>query len=168
MFKVQLSKSFSRAAQGLISLSVAAIVSWVAILYVGFTRCPSDPKVYLWDWSSLEDKGSRAENFIASHLLKAVNWRADNGFGDYRLYFLNDKDKREVDFPVTRNDTPWFMVEAKPGQSSLSKSLKYFHEKIEVPHAFQESFTVDYVNADCFAKSRPTIVQVKTLLSQPA
>ncbi len=32
------------------------------------------PKVYLWDWSLIDDVGRRNENFIASHLLKAVTF----------------------------------------------------------------------------------------------
>jgi len=31
-----------------------------------------EPKYYLWDWSQCSDVGARNENFIASHLLKAV------------------------------------------------------------------------------------------------
>ncbi len=125
------------------------------------------PKVYLWNWSLIANTGARAENFIASHLLKAVHWWTDNGFGEYGLYFLRDKDKREVDFLVTRNYKPWFLVEVKVEQSkSISKDLFYFQEKLLVPHAFQVALTMDFVNADCFSKNDPTIVPAKTLLSQ--
>ena len=34
------------------------------------------------------------------------------------------------------------------------------------PHAFQVSFALDYVDADCFTRSTPTIVPAKTFLSQ--
>ncbi|MDR1057518.1 MAG: DUF4143 domain-containing protein [Coxiellaceae bacterium] len=54
-----------------------------------------EPKVYLWNWSSITDKGDKAENFVACHLLKAVHFWTDYGFGDYDLYFLRDKEKRE-------------------------------------------------------------------------
>ena len=32
-----------------------------------------EPKCYLWDWSLIQDYGSKIENFVAVHLLKAVN-----------------------------------------------------------------------------------------------
>lgn len=40
------------------------------------------PKVYLWDWSVINDPGAQAENFVASHLLKAVHFWTDIGLGD--------------------------------------------------------------------------------------
>jgi uncharacterized protein len=36
-----------------------------------------EPKIYLWDWSEVDDVGKRAENFIASHLLKATHFWED-------------------------------------------------------------------------------------------
>ena len=86
---------------------------------------------------------------------------------DYQLYFLRDKDKREVDFLVTRNHEPWFLVEAKTEEKKpLSKDLSYFQKQTNAPHAFQAAFSMDYVDADCFSTRRPTIVPVNTLLSQ--
>lgn len=163
-----------------VRVSVDTVRRWIKILeslYYCFTLQPwsknvsrsllKQPKVYLWNWSLIANTGARAENFIASHLLKAVHWWTDNGFGEYGLYFLRDKDKREVDFLVTRNYKPWFLVEVKLEQSrSISKYLFYFQEKLLVPHAFQVALTMDFVNADCFSKNEPTIVPAKTLLSQ--
>ncbi|MDY6955077.1 MAG: DUF4143 domain-containing protein, partial [Thermodesulfobacteriota bacterium] len=125
------------------------------------------PKVYLWDWSVLDDSGAKSENFVASHLLKAVHWWTDNGLGEYDLYFLRDKEKREVDFLVTRNEKPWFLVEVKAEEKRhVSKDLYYFQEKTGAPHAFQASLSMDYVDVNCFSTHRPTIVPVCTLLSQ--
>ncbi len=50
------------------------------------------------------------------------------------LYFLRDVDKREVDFLVTINDKPWFAVEAKLGETSLSPSLLYFKDRLSIPY----------------------------------
>ena len=30
------------------------------------------PKMYLWDWSQIEDEGNRLKNIVASHLLKTL------------------------------------------------------------------------------------------------
>ena len=37
------------------------------------------PKLYLWDWSMIDDLGARHENLIAAHLLKAIHLWEDRG-----------------------------------------------------------------------------------------
>lgn len=125
------------------------------------------PKVYLWDWSDITDIGAKAENFVASHLLKAVHCWTDCGLGDYGLYFLRDKEKREVDFLVTKDHKPWFIVEVKhSSNSSLNKNLFVFQQQTKAAHAFQVAFDMKPVVQDCFAHHKPIIVPVQTLLSQ--
>jgi len=77
------------------------------------TALRKDPKTYLWDWSQNPNPGARTENLIASHLLKAVHWWNDSGLGDYELFYLRTKDQKEVDFLITENSQPWFLVEVK-------------------------------------------------------
>lgn len=126
-----------------------------------------EPKVYLWDWSMVQDEGSRFENFVASHLLKAVSFWNESGLGDYGLYFIRTKDQKEVDFLVTQNDTPWFLVEAKHScKGSISKALMDFHEILGTQHAFQVIYDLPYVDKSCFDVHTPTIVPAKTFLSQ--
>ncbi|OGT08744.1 MAG: hypothetical protein A2X78_02425 [Gammaproteobacteria bacterium GWE2_37_16] len=125
-----------------------------------------EPKIYLWDWADIEDIGAKTENFVAAHLLKAVHFWTDYGFGDFQLHFLRDKEKREVDFLVTKNDQPWFLVEVKVSDTNLSKSLELFQNQTGAKHAFQVVFNMDYVDADCFAKNKPIVVPLKTFLSQ--
>ena len=94
-----------------VNVSIETIQRWLSTLeslYYCFSIKPwfknvakslrKQPKVYLWDWSVIRDEGKRAENFIASHLLKAVHYWTDMGLGDYGLHYLRDKLKREVDF----------------------------------------------------------------------
>lgn len=126
-----------------------------------------EPKYYLWDWAQVVDPGARAENFVASHLLKAVHFWTDTGLGRYDLYYIRDKDKREVDFVVVRNDEPWFLVEVKMSNSKgISPSLGYFQSTTGAKHAFQVVIDLPYVNRDCFQEVRPVIVPAKTFLSQ--
>jgi len=126
-----------------------------------------EPKLYLWDWSIIENKGQKLENFIASHLLKAIHFWTDRGFGDYGLYFLRDKEKREVDFLVTKDGKPWFLVEVKASANGgLSKSLFYFQEQTVASHAFQVVFDLPFVNQNCFSHHKPIIVPASTFLSQ--
>lgn len=125
------------------------------------------PKIYLWDWSLIKDEGRLQENFIASHLLKAVHYWTDTGFGDYDLFYLRDKEKREVDFLVTKNKKPWFLVEVKKSANqSISEHLYYYQQQLKVPHAFQVVMDMDYVDVDCFSYKTPVIVPAVTFLSQ--
>ncbi len=125
------------------------------------------PKIYIWDWSLISDQGARNENFIACHLLKAVHWWTDIGLGHYQLYFIRDKEKREVDFLITRDEQPWLLVEVKSsGNANLSPHLAFFQEKTEAMYAMQVAINLDYVAEDCFAVKTPVIVPAKTFLSQ--
>ena len=125
------------------------------------------PKVFLWDWSSVAADGARRENFIAAHLLKAVHWWTDIGLGDFGLYYVRDKAKREVDFLVTRDGVPWFLAEVKSTVGrALSPALGYFQRQIGASHAFQIAMDAEYVDVDCFMQTRPIEVPALTLLSQ--
>lgn len=96
------------------------------------------PKVYLWDWSPIADEGARNENFIASHLLKNVHWWTDSGLGSFDLYYVRDKQQREVDFLVTKDKAPFMLVECKTSmQAPLSPALALFQKSLSAPYAFQ-------------------------------
>lgn len=126
-----------------------------------------EPKFYLWDWSLCVNDGSRAENFIALALLKAINYWNDMGFGDYKLHYLRDKEKREVDFLVVKNNQPWMLVEAKhKNNKSISPHLYYFQDQLKAEYALQVVIEMDYVNKNCFVGPEPLIVPAKTFLSQ--
>lgn len=153
--------------------------SWVEILvagYLGFLVRPyhrnlskalrKEPKWYLRDWSGLSEKGSRAETLIACHLLKAVEYWTDTGQGKFELRYIRDKQKREVDFVVLRDGTPWFLVEVKQSDTQLSPNLKHFHEATGARHAFQVVLDLDHEPIDCFDYTRPIVVPARTFLSQ--
>ena len=124
------------------------------------------PKWYLRDWANISDEGKRAETFIACHLLKAVEGWTDLGYGDFELGYLRDKAKREVDFIVVRDGEPWFLVEAKNGDTSLSGNLEHFQQQTGAKHAFQVVVDADYVDRDCFSYTQPVVVPARTFLSQ--
>ena len=125
-----------------------------------------DPKMYLWDWSLVEDKGARFENMVASHLKKAVDFWNEAGLGVYGLYFIRTKEKKEVDFLVVANNKPLFLVEAKYKAQQLSPTLREFHQKLGTDHAFQVVYDMPYVDRSCFEEKDPIIVPAKTFLSQ--
>ena len=163
-----------------VRVSVDTVRRWVAALcdlHLGFLVRPwfnnvsrslrKEPKWYLRDWASIGDAGQRAETFVACHLLKAVEGWNDMGLGAFQLGYLRDKEKREVDFLVARDGKPWFLVEAKHGDESMSPYLKRYQERIGAPFAFQVTANADHVGQDCFANpGPPLIVPARTLLSQ--
>jgi predicted AAA+ superfamily ATPase len=69
--------------------SIRRWISVLASLYFCFQIRPwsknisrsilKNPKIYLTDWSIVENPGAKHENFIACHLQKAVNWWQDLG-----------------------------------------------------------------------------------------
>lgn len=162
-----------------VKASSPTIQRWIKALsnlYFCFTLQPwsrniskslrKQPKVFLWDWTMAPDTGARNENFIASHLLKATQFWTDRGFGSYELYYLRDTAKREVDFLVTKNDEPWFLVEAKTSDQGISPSLSYFQQQTKAPFAFQVSIDSPFIDRDCFIEGIPLRVPARTFLSQ--
>jgi predicted AAA+ superfamily ATPase len=133
-----------------LEVSHRAVTRWLNILetfYYHFRIYPfarknirsikKEPKLYLWDWSEVEDPGVRLENMVASHLLKLCHFLCD--YEGYRaeLFFLRNVDKKEVDFLVTIDGKPWFAVETKLSSKDVDKSINYFRERINIPHVYQ-------------------------------
>ena len=48
--------------------------------------------------------------------------------GEFELWYIRDREKREVDALVTRDNQPWLMVEVKLNDLNLSKSLQRFSQ----------------------------------------
>jgi hypothetical protein len=116
-------------------------------MYVCFRLAPYGPpkvravkkerKLYLWDWSSIEEPGPRFENLVALQLLKYCHWVEDTQGYDMDLRFLRDTDRREVDFVVLRDRKPIFGVECKSGEKAISGAIRYFAERTSVPRFYQ-------------------------------
>jgi len=163
-----------------IQVSIDTVRRWISTLcnlHLGFLVRPwyknvsrslrKEPKWYLRDWSVIDDPGDKAETFIACHLLKAVDGWNDLGLGDFKLGYLRDKNQREVDFIVVKNDKPWFLAEVKNTENALSPSLKYHQQQLKAPFAFQIVIEQEHVDVDCFTKQgRAVIVPATTFLSQ--
>lgn len=96
-----------------------------------------EPKMYLWDWSQIENEAGKLENIVASHLLKFAHFLCDTEGHKAELFFLRDLDGREVDFLVTVNKKPWLAVEVKTVADQNLTNLKYFQRKLNIPFAYQ-------------------------------
>ena len=133
-----------------LEVSHRAVTNWLNILetfyycfrvypFIGknYRSLKKEPKLYLIDWSEISDEAKRFENFIASHLLKLVHFLYDyEGYG-MSLNFLRNVDKKEVDFFVTVDNKPWFAVEVKIRDTSVSPHLHYYREKLNIPYCYQ-------------------------------
>jgi predicted AAA+ superfamily ATPase len=133
-----------------LEVSHRAITSWLNILesfYYHFRIFPytsklirsikKEPKIYLIDWSEVENEGARFENLIASHLLKFTDYLFERDGFKTGLFYLRNVDKKEVDFLVTIDNKPWFAVEVKLSETIPSGSLSYFRERLKIPFSFQ-------------------------------
>ena len=96
-----------------------------------------EAKLYLWDWSELNDEGKRFENLVASHLLKLVQFLHDRDGHKTELHFLRNQEKKEVDFLVTLDAKPWFAVECKLNDETPWQPLRYFRDRLEIPFVYQ-------------------------------
>ena len=106
-------------------------------------------KLYLWDWSVIEEAGARFENMVAGHLLKYCHYWEDYHGEKMELRFLRDTDKREIDFVVLKNKKPLFAVECKTGEKELSPRIHYFKMRTSIPYFYQVHLgTKDYGMAE--------------------
>ena len=139
------------------------VMTWVDVLerfYYHFRVYPftattikslrKEPKIYLWDWSQIEDSAVRLENIVASHLLKFIHFLHDTEGYKTELFYLRDVEQREVDFLVTVNKKPWFAVEVKQTQKEIAPHLSYFGQRLKIPFRYQviAKEKVDYVQND--------------------
>lgn len=133
-----------------LEVSHRAVSNWLNILenfYYHFRIHPfarsivrsikKEPKLYLWDWSEVENPAPRFENMIAAHLLKLCHYLYDYEGYKTELCFLRNVDKKEVDFLITVKEKPWFAVEAKLSDTDVSNSLLYYREKLKIPFVYQ-------------------------------
>ncbi len=96
-----------------------------------------EQKLYLWDWAQVSDSGARFENMVASQLLKYCHFIQDTEGYKMDLQYLRDREGREVDFVVVKEKKPLFAVECKISDQTLSKTIKYFKERTNIPEFYQ-------------------------------
>ena len=122
------------------------ITTWIEILsklYLIFTIRPwhrnilrsikKEKKLFFFDWSFLEDPGKRFENMLAVTLLRMSARFSETGLGFFELMYIRDKEKREVDFVLIKDNRPVALFEAKERDEAVSPSGKFFAGKLGVP-----------------------------------
>jgi hypothetical protein len=165
----------------MVGVSDMTIRRWVHILErleFGFFVRPwkenvprSHKKIIRWflrDWSGIKDPVARVKTMVACHLLKAVQGWTDFGFGSFELFTIRDQRGHGIDFLVTKDEYPWFLVNVVRDGQSLPKSLEKFRNLVGAERAFQVVMNLPYTSDGCFAEDNaPSIlVPAKTFLSQ--
>ncbi len=85
------------------------------------------PKFYFYDTGQvLGDPGVKLENTVACAIQKEIHFREDCFGEEKKLYYLRNKDGKEIDFCITANDIPSLMVEVKWKDENLSSNFEIF------------------------------------------
>jgi predicted AAA+ superfamily ATPase len=129
-----------------LGVSFPAVKNWLDLFdyfYLTFRISPwtkkisrailKEKKLYLFNYPQIVDPAARFENMVALELLRAVRSWNEWGWGDFGLYYLRNKDKKEVDFLLTKDHVPFLAIETKLTDTTPSPSLMEFQSVLKVP-----------------------------------
>ncbi|MCX7121206.1 MAG: ATP-binding protein [Gammaproteobacteria bacterium] len=94
-------------------------------------------KLYLWDWSEVENPAARFENLVACHLLKYCDYLTDTGVGTFELRYIKNKEKLEIDFLIMRDRKVFLPIEVKVSDTQPSHSWSKFLTQLNCPIGVQ-------------------------------
>ena len=78
-------------------------------------------KVYLYDWTRIEDRAKRFENYVACELQTLIHFWMDASGEKYSLFYIRTKDKKEIDFLILKENKPWCLIEVKYSDGTVDK-----------------------------------------------
>jgi uncharacterized protein len=149
--------NYDNLAQSL-GISPPTAKSWVELLeklYVIFLLPPyssqlsrsirKDRRVFFYDCAAAYDdtSGAQLENLVACCLLKFVQYRRDSVGDNLDLYYLRDKESRELDFVVTQNRRVRWLIEVKASDDKPGNGLKYYADKLKPKQSLQLVLNLD-------------------------
>jgi predicted AAA+ superfamily ATPase len=131
--------SYSSLAQD-IQCSDKTVKRWLTILenmYVLFKISPfhkniaraiqKAPKFYFYDTGQvIGDQGIKLENAVACAIQKELHFREDCLGEEGKLYYIKNKDGKEIDFCISKEDRPSLLVEVKWNDNNLSPNFEIF------------------------------------------
>lgn len=120
------------------------IKRWLTILeslYVVFKVAPfhrnisrsilKSPKYYFYDTGQIpDDPGMKLENLVACALIKEMHFREDCLGEKWNIYYVKNKDGREIDFLLTKSEKPVLMLEVKWGGDERSPNFTFFDKYV--------------------------------------
>lgn len=96
------------------------------------------PKVYFYNNAEVDgDIGAKFENLVAQHLIKKCHYLEDLTGYRYSLNYVRDKEGREIDFVILKENKPIIAIEAKWKDTSVSKSFLNLCEQLGVAKKVQ-------------------------------
>ncbi len=84
-----------------------------------------ETKAYFFDWTRLKNPARRFENYVAVELKTLLELWTDAGIANFHMNYLRNRDGKETDFLILRDDEPWMMLEAKFSRANID----YHHRK---------------------------------------
>lgn len=131
--------SYSSLAQDL-QCSDKTIKRWLTILenmYVIFCVPPfhkniaraiqKSPKYYFYDTGQvIGDPGIRLENTVACAIQKEIHFREDCFGEERKLFYIKDKEGKEIDFCIASDNIPSLFLEVKWNDDNLSPNFQKF------------------------------------------
>lgn len=128
---------------GIAPKTVKKYIDVLEALYIVFRITPyskniarsilKEPKIYFFDTALVNgDKGAKFENLVAISLLKHVYAKQDYKGEPYKLHYMRNKDKREVDFALSNGKNIEQLIEAKVSESALDPNLLFFSETYQL------------------------------------
>jgi uncharacterized protein len=153
-----------------LGISPPTVRNWVGLLeklYLVFLLPPyasrlsrsirKERRVFFFDCAAAYDDtgGAQLENLVASALLKFVHFRKDTAGENRELYYLRDKEQREIDFVITLNRRVDTLIEVKAADAGISTSLRYYAERLRPRESLQLVLRLDRPQEKLGVKVRP-------------
>ena len=143
--------NYDNLAQSL-GVSPPTVKSWVELLeklYIVFLLPPystrlsrsirKDRRIFFYDCAAAYDQsgGAQLENLVTCSLLKFTQFRKDSAGESWDVFYLRDKDGREVDFVITRNRRVHWLIEVRSSDDIVGTSLGYYSRKLKPTASIQ-------------------------------
>lgn len=149
--------SYANLAQDL-NISAPTVKSWVGLLerlLIVFLLRPysnrlarsirKEQRVFFFDCAAAYDEsgGAQLENLVACCLVKFAHFKMDTAGEHWDVFYLRDKEQREVDFVVTLNRRVHWLIEVKRSDAAVSNGLRYYTEKLKPRESLQLVLDLD-------------------------
>jgi hypothetical protein len=87
------------------------------------------PKFYFYDTGQvLGDSGIKLENAVACAIQKEIHFREDCFGEERKLFYIKNKEGKEIDFCITSDNMPSLLLEVKWKDNNLSTNLVKFRK----------------------------------------
>ena len=125
-----LEKSWDRSKDLIIFDELHNVVFRVSPFHKNITRSIlKTPKFYFYDTGQVVgDSGAKLENLFACTLQKEIHFLEDCYGKEKYLYYLKNKDGKEIDFCIAGNQNPELLVEVKLSDENISPNFNIFQK----------------------------------------